>query len=274
MNKISRNTAHHFSSYRTTASANSDTDLLVTYLEAAQKILAHEQIDVGAYEGLAEWGAVMRHAPGSVGVNPTFDDVIQYIDPSDSFSFAFKVDGEPVAVMACRRFQTESYYDLVRSGRVWYAQPDFDTLTLQQSGPGPSGIVSHTGGLWVHPDYRGIGLSWILPRMIGASAVVLWQIDWHTGMVFSKLNRTQISQKNYGSTDNRVLIEGYFPPTGRIERIFSNETPRTDIVERTRRDLVEIRGNRYQKVRDLAPIANKRTDEAPVSSRPARKEAV
>lgn len=255
-------------------SARSRVDLMTDYLEATFAMLAREGVSARMSLGLEDWLAEIRDAPGSVGVNPTFDSSIQRIDPADSFAIILSVDGRTAALMACRRFRTDSYYDLVSSGRVWYADPEFSPLPLRQSGAGPSGTVSHTGGLWVHPDHRGIGLSWILPRMIGATAVALWGIDWHTGMVFAKLNQTQISQKNYGSTDNRVLIEGYFPPTGRIERIFSNETPVADIVERTRRDLVQIRGNRNQKVRDLAPIANKRADQAPVLPHASRKEAV
>lgn len=73
--------------------------------------------------------------------------------------------------------------------RLFYADPE----RMQQ--PGEQCIVTSTrarairgeaafsGAAWVHPDYRGLGLSEFLPRFIKAYAAARWELDCIFGMM-------------------------------------------------------------------------------------------
>lgn len=248
---------------------SADATVIPAYASAATDLLSRSGYQVGRREDLGGWASHLREAPGNTGVNPTFDPAWHMdFEPDTVFWLAITVPGgELAACMACRLFVTPSYYDLMRSGRLWYTAGKSVPIDILLEGPGPVGSVSHSGGLWVHPAHRGTGLSWILPRLVGAVAVWSWGVDYHTGIVFAGLNAKGLPDRNYGVTRNRVAIDGYFTPTGRREVIYSVETPVADIVERTAGDLAEILGHPDKQVRDFAPIASQRRDKPAVAQR-------
>lgn len=173
-------------------------ELIDRYLAAAVDLLERSGYGVQFRSDLAGWARHLCAAPGNTGVNPTFDPAWHnHIEPGTAFWVAVsESSGSVVACMACRLFVTASYYDLMRSGRLWYTAGKSAPVETQLLGPGPVGRVSHSGGLWVHPDHRGAGLSWILPRMIGGIAVRAWSIDYHTGIVFAGLNSKGVPDRN------------------------------------------------------------------------------
>jgi hypothetical protein len=233
---------------------------LTAYHHAAVELLNRERIDVQICDGGDRWREVMLAAQGTTIINPTFDKDRSEVTPDNTFSALLSRAGDTIACMACRLFKTDDYYGLVRSGELWQAGGYSQALPVIADGESPSGKIGHTGGLWVHIDARGTGLSWILPRIVAATTVATWWTDWHVGTIFHDLNRTGIPNQNYGSSTNKPLLNGYFPPTGRSELIHSVETSRADIIERSRADLSEILRDTDKKVRDLAPIAKKRNN--------------
>lgn len=243
------------------------------YLVATAQLLARSGLRADLRTDLARWADHLAAAPGNTGLNPTFNPACHSrIDPETAFWIAL-VDrkGSVAACMACRLFVTTSYYDLMRTGRLWYTADRIAPINLLLDGTGPVGRVSHSGGLWVHPDCRGSGLSWVLPRLVGATALEAWSIDFHTGIVFAGLNAKRVPDRNYGVSRNLVAIDGYFPPTDRREVIYSVETPSIDILNRTATDVAEILRHPDKEVRDFAPIAKQRSNETPVNQ-PARPE--
>jgi|GEM_PF-351943 len=240
------------------------------YLSAAAHLLARSGIRADLRTDLGEWTSHLAAAPGNTGVNPTFNPACHVpIDPETAFWIAL-LDraGSIAACMACRLFLTASYYDLMRTGRLWYTADRIAPVDLLLVGTGPSGRVSHSGGLWVRPDFRGTGLSWVLPRLVGATALEAWSIDFHTGIVFAGLNSKRVPDRNYGVSRNARAIDGYFPPTSQREVIYSVETPAIDIANRTATDLAEILRHPDKEVRDFAPIAKQRRDKAPINQTP------
>lgn len=60
-----------------------------------------------------------------------------------------------------------------------------------------TGRAVYSGGTWYHPDYRGIGLSSILPRMGRAVALAMWNADFFFSFVEPPLARQKMLDR-YG----------------------------------------------------------------------------
>jgi GNAT superfamily N-acetyltransferase len=67
---------------------------------------------------------------------------------------------------------------------VWYGrdegQPCIVTADAARS---ITGVVGNLGSAWVRPDYRGRGLSHLLPRICRAYGVSRWPVDWVIAVV-------------------------------------------------------------------------------------------
>jgi hypothetical protein len=93
--------------------------------------------------------------------------------------------GKAVACHAARRldWQTTSVHDEMTSLRLFYARPD------SMKRPGEECIVSapstqtfcgrliFSGAAWVHPQWRGTGVTTLLPRIGKACAMARWPFD-------------------------------------------------------------------------------------------------
>jgi GNAT superfamily N-acetyltransferase len=202
--------------------------------------------------------------PGNTGVNPCFDPM--KTDHQAAFWIDIRSGVDRVATMAVRYIETPAYYPWVRSGQLWQRLP-CSPIDIKISDNGPGGRLAHTGGLWVHPDWRGIGISWLLPRLIRVLALQAWNINYSTGLVFEQLHRTGLAAQNYGAQRIRFLFEGWFPPTGRNERLFGLEYDRPYLLEGVRKDMLLIRNDADQKMRHLAPIAKKGRHEPTIDAR-------
>lgn len=237
--------------------------LVEEYHAAANDLLRRDDLWLSIGEDLCEFVRALQDAPGNRGVNPTFNPdvtgagIAVWID--------VRTGPQRVAVMAVRLIETAGYYNWVREGCLWGCGP----LELAISEPGPAGKLSHTGGLWVHPSWRGIGLSWLLPRLIRVLAIQLWNIDGSTGLVFESLHRTGLATKNYGAQRARLLFDGWFPPTAQPERLFALEYDLDYLLKGMRDDVLLIRDQCNKKMRDLAPIAGKRDNQAAVHADPS-----
>lgn len=227
------------------------------YLVAAFTLLLRSGYRASIEWNLADWRDTMMSMPGITGVNAAYNPDVN----PDMTAFWVRIthsSGQIAAIMACRLYVTQAYYDLLRTGLLWVSEGVDHPMTCHLEGDGPKGRISHSGGIWVHPDHRGNGLSWVLPRIVGALSVRQWQIDEHTGIVQDKLLGKGVPAKNYGVSSIKLALTGYFFITGKEERLFSVQTSRRDIVERSARDLEIILGEGHKQVRDLAPIAKQR----------------
>lgn len=232
--------------------------LLAAYLHTGHTLLARDGLQLREPVSLEEWKSMLETAPETAGINPSFDPDVSLIN--DGYGvFVEAGDGRIVGCAASRLLITPAYFDEIRSGNLWFSRvPVPGPIDSVIEGAGPSGRIGHAGGYWVHPDWRGIGISWLMPRMVHALNVLRWWIDHHSGVVFAGLQQTSVPTKNYGVTVCELAVDGYFSPTGKRERLFHVGATRDDILSRTRRDLERMTRNPDQKMRDLAPIASKR----------------
>lgn len=240
--------------------------MLRAYTEVATNLLASDGFDLEVEGELRAWRRIMLDASGTDGINPTFDPD-KSGEPEDAYFLHVRsADGSTAAVMAGRYIETDDYHDYVRRGLLWSPPSASRPVETLLDGPGPSGRLSHCGGLWVDPAYRGIGLSWLVPRLNHAVAALRWSVDGIVGVVFDRLLSKGVPTANYGVPDVRLCVDGWFWPTGRRERMFQTYTPADFLIKRTWDDLEKIRSGRDKKMRDFAPIARKRDDKPPVDN--------
>lgn len=236
--------------------------ILDQYIREAEELLLRSGYTATQNHDMPRWADIVANAPRSSGVNPTFNPAV-----SGPFRAAHWIElrsgGELAAVAAMRLFECpDGYYELVRQGLLWSRPPGRKTpIIIDRHGIG--GAIAHSGGLYVRPEYRGDGLSWIVTRLNQAWAMRDWALNAIYGLMFSGIHDAGLTA-NYGAQSCPVMLEGEFWVTGTEVRIYSAEYPLPHLVARLVRDLGLLRHNRHKQVRDLAPLVAKRDNKAAV----------
>lgn len=231
------------------------------YVDAAVALLHRDGLTLAVNRDMRRWAAFLQAAPGNAGVNPTFDP--DFTGPHEDAYWIEVRDGDAVvAVATSRLISCPGYYDFVRQGLLW-SRPPGRPVAILIAESGWSGAMSHSGGLWVHPDARGSGLSWIVPRLNQAISQLMWPIENVASVIFSAVHDRGLPA-TYGAHRCRRLIEGYFWPTERTERIFSAEYPGPHLLARAQRDLNLLHEQGDKQMRHLALMARQGNSEATV----------
>lgn len=238
-------------------------DLLEFVSFASARLTGSDQV-LEVDTNLEKFGVLLEKLPGNAGVNPTFDGRMNDLSKS-AFWLALHDKREGlICVMATRVFVAERYFDLIRDGTMWYPEPYLHRIPVVTDQPGPSGIVSQSGGLWVHPDRRGEGFSRSIPRLLSALSVLVWESDYHTGVIFAELVKKGMPS-NYGVSKTTLCVQGYFPPAGKVGGLFCVETPRADLVARSKSDLNIFLRNRRGDVGHTPGVVHQGDENAPIS---------
>ena len=123
---------------------------------------------------------------------PIFDPDFSELGPDNAFWIAGRNrDGDIVAVQCARRYdwRDTDFKREFESLRFAYRDPDLDrwpeecTFCNAPSGHRISGMVCYSGGAWYHPDYRGVGLASIIPRLSRTIAYGRWNTDFTISVV-------------------------------------------------------------------------------------------
>lgn len=171
------------------------------------------------------WADLMRSAPRIAGVNPTYDPAQSHLTPANAFWLRLQQNGRTIACSANRFFRTDDLLDLIRSMRIWHdarpllLEPPFPVV-VPPSFPRVAGRVGHSGGLWVHPDFRGQGLSRVLPRLIRVLALRHYDEDWHSTLVNDSLLASGVPRRAYGYTRWEKVVDAHVPAVGRHEVVW------------------------------------------------------
>ncbi|MEQ9643382.1 MAG: hypothetical protein RIM84_25400 [Alphaproteobacteria bacterium] len=217
------------------------------------------------------WVSMMEAAPAIRVVNPTFDPAHSQLDASNSFWVRVTdMADNPVACIANRLFDTDDYLGLIRNWRLWYDRGLKEVrplnIVLPDTVPFVAGRIGHHGGLWVHPGHRKRGLSFVLPRLTRALSLANFRPDWHCGMVFGDLGDSGLPKWGYGYTNMELCIDGYFPVTGRDERVYMTYISRADMLDQTRGDLDLLELHPDQQLVDVVAVAGQRQDQPRVAT--------
>ncbi len=183
---------------------------------------------------MAGWAAAIAATGEGAFVNPAFDPRASRLSPANSFWLEVKAGSRVIATCATRLFPRDDCLDLLRSLRLWLAEPPpFPTaldFALPPASPSLRGNIGHEGGLWVHPEHRKRGLSTILPHLTRALAAREWPLDWQTGIARQGIGESGIARWAYGMPHVERCFEGYFPLTLSRERLYLCYMSRAELV--------------------------------------------
>jgi hypothetical protein len=160
---------------------------------------------------------------------PSFDPARCRIGRADFWLRLVNDAGDTVAANATRIFaDVEDFFQLVRTEALW---SDRLPRVVGRSEPVCSispfgGVIAHFGGLWVEPSQRGRGLAKLLPALARGLALRNLSFDFDTSLVFEPLVGLALGQYQYPRCE--LVIDGYFPPTGKSERVYLCQMSRAE----------------------------------------------
>jgi hypothetical protein len=145
---------------------------------------------------------------------PTYDPDIGGADEDNGIClFGHNGDGDVVATQAVRIFdcRNSTFADEAATLRMFYAdpqrqrQPD-ETCSATTPACNISGRIALCGAVWYRPDFRGRGLSAILPRLARAYAFVRWRSNVTAALMDEAVVRGGITNNNGYTHTARSLI--------------------------------------------------------------------
>jgi GNAT superfamily N-acetyltransferase len=239
---------------RRAATENHD---VLDLVDAAMEWLDSRSLQLAIEPDVAGWAAHMHRAPATKGVNPTFDPAFCAVDRRNSFWVNITHEGRTIACGAGRLFETDDYLELKRSLRLWFDRAPVPfrerlTLIVPEDVPFIAGRVGHEGGLWVHPAHRKCGLSFLIPRLVRAICLGRFAVEWQCGVNFDDLTRSGLPTSTYGFPHCVPCIDGFFPPTGRHERMHMVYMSRAELLAIQRETIIRLRADRYEQPVDAA----------------------
>lgn len=149
--------------------------------------------------------------------NPELDPNLHDLDEHNSLWIKIKDrNGDTIATIAARLCHIESLIPLCEYYEFWYGDKiRFTTplnLVYDNLSDMPFGGAAYDGAMWVRPDHRGRGLSWILSRLCRLSAIRKWDPDWIFGFGFEAVTRARLPKSVYGYPRFGIFATGFkFP---------------------------------------------------------------
>lgn len=190
------------------------------YIDKACQDLATAGFHLTVESNMAEWVALMEKAPAILTVSPAFDPRHSHVHPGNCFWIGIRTESDHIAACQCHRlYITDDVINLIRSYKMFFDKApvlQFRPLTFAVPNDAPiiSGRVSYGGGLWVHPDFRGTGLSQYTPRLARALSLRHFDVDWNVAMAIDTPGRLSLAKDRYGIKNRFPCIDGYYPPKG------------------------------------------------------------
>src|SRR5215475_4552540 len=181
---------------------------------------------------------------------PTYDVRCNTIGPDDAFCIMGRDGhGKVVATHAGRHFNLKlsNFHDLARSLQLMYEHPTSckrpgETCTVTaKAAQSISGSVVFSGATWYHPDYRGKGLSRIVPILSRAYAFTHWNMDYLVAMMSEGVVRCSMTERTgYTNIDCDIRVSN--SPLGDLRFAFMCMEPHqllqdvAKFVDRSRRE--------------------------------------
>jgi hypothetical protein len=163
---------------------------------------------------LIEGNREMRHVWGAP-MTPVFDPSHSDLSPANSFWISGRdASGMLVATQAARIFdmsQTNVAAEM-ESLRLFFASPEphlahgARCVVDCPAATALTGRVVYSGAGWYHPNFRGCGLSRILPRISRALAYTKWDSDYTFSVVEPALIEKKV-YRSYGYTRHSPSIQ-------------------------------------------------------------------
>ena len=192
-----------------------------TYVDRSCEHLDSVGLTYGLSDDMTAWADWLAKQPDSHGVSKTHDPEHTYMDPRNSF-WAYLKDshGSVIACHAQRLIVTEDFYDDIVTqtaffDRVPKLRLEKLDLKLETKLMQISGRVCLGGGLYIHPDWRGVGLYNVLSRTTRAISFRHFKLDWYLAYFLTTKSRTQLGLEGAAFARAVPLLSGIYPPYGR-----------------------------------------------------------
>ncbi len=147
---------------------------------------------------------------------PLFDPACGGISDDNSFCIlGHDAKGEIVATQAARlyRWAGTSFHEEASSLRLFYADPDRhrgERERVEVTAPIArhlTGAVIFAGGIWYRPDYRNVGLPYILPWLSRALAYTRWKHDFSMSIMAEEIYARGMARRSgYTKADWEVWL--------------------------------------------------------------------
>jgi hypothetical protein len=147
---------------------------------------------------------------------PLFDPACGGITDDNAFCIlGHNAKGEIVATQAARlyRWDDTSFHEEASSLRLFYAEPErlkSKDERVEVTAPVAKqlcGAVIFAGGIWYRPDYRGIGLPYILPWLSRTYAYTRWRHDFSLSIMAEEVYKRGMAQRSgYSKADWEVWL--------------------------------------------------------------------
>lgn len=147
---------------------------------------------------------------------PLFDPECGGITDDNAFCIlGHNAQGEVVATQAARLYDwaDTSFHEEAQSLRLFYAEPGrhkAEDERVDVTAPAArtlTGSVIFAGGIWYRPDYRGIGLPYILPWLSRTYAYTRWKHDFSCSIMAEEVYKRGMAQRSgYSKADWEVWL--------------------------------------------------------------------
>lgn len=218
-------------------------ELLQAYVDKTVTAFASAGLVFSVESELAAWADTMRNAPSITAVSPSFDPEHSWLTPANSFWVCLRDDsGKAVGCICSRLFETDDMMQIIRSYRLFFdRKPVLDLRPLRLVAPDDvpimSGRVGYTGGYWLHPDWRGRGLSRLLPRINRALALRHFDLDWLFSLGRDTERWARVAREDLAMPNRFSCFDGYFPGRGENGKYAVFYADRGDLLSVIRADL-------------------------------------
>lgn len=179
---------------------------------------------------------------------PMLDTRLSSIPPETSYGFlGCDARGDVVCAQGGRIYdlQDRSFADIVADQSFFYGSeippaPGLPVAEVTAPSAGQiSGRLVYSGGLWVHPDYRGRQLAGLLPRFSRCYALAIWDTHFTIGMASeANFNPKLVAAYGYEKIEHRFTIRDLAPQPMSWALLLMN---RDDLIDDLSR-FVETRG--------------------------------
>jgi hypothetical protein len=219
--------------------SNAEFVVVQRFSQMMSEKIAAVGVDVHVESNFKEYAALRRSLSPQEVLSSTWDPDYSDLTFHNSFWLrAVDSHGQTVATMAQRFMDTASFLDDIRSERLWHdrGRPDvhgrFGVVECAAAAS-LSGRVGHSGGLWIHPEWRKRNLSGLLDHLSRALLLKNFWFDHITAIMIDRLAATGIGTKQYGwpHIDGRFEFDLY---RGKLYNLIFCHMSRADALSRMR----------------------------------------
>lgn len=198
------------------------------------------------------WFQRMATAPQIMAVNAAFDST--HSDQSRSFWIdVHDRHGEPMAMIANKLVETDSYVSMMMNGTAWYDRPGpWPVMTLNLS-PEPriAGRIHARGGLYAYPKYRKRGLAYAATRLMRSISLAN-SVEWTVSVTSQAGVSRNLPIDVYGYTYCELALRNApIPFFGKPVDLYLVTVSRADMAAQLRGDIEWLRMRRHE---DLGQI--------------------